>query len=85
VNSTAAPIPFARSMLRQHRHVCAFFSSPEAEYDTLLPFIRDGINCGSAPSMSCRPGTNKTISGACAMPALMWSDANNPPARAGVA
>jgi hypothetical protein len=46
VNPTAAPIPFARSMLRDHRHVCAFFSSPEAEYDTLLPFISDGINCG---------------------------------------
>ena len=46
MNPTAVPIPFARSMLRDHRHVCAFFSSPEAEYDTLLPFIRDGINCG---------------------------------------
>jgi hypothetical protein len=46
VNPTAAPIPFARSMLRDHRHVCAFFSSPEAEYDTLLPFICDGISCG---------------------------------------
>jgi hypothetical protein len=45
VNWTAAPIPFARSMLRQHRHVCAFLSSPEAEYDALFPFIRDGINC----------------------------------------
>jgi hypothetical protein len=33
-------------MLRDHRHVCAFFSSPEAEYDTLLPFICDGISCG---------------------------------------
>ena len=46
MNPTAAPIPFARSMLRDHRHVCAFFSSPEAEYDTLLPFICDGISCG---------------------------------------
>src|SRR5882757_7745991 len=45
-NSSAAPIPFARSMLRQHRHVCAFFSSPEEEYETLLPFICDGLNCG---------------------------------------
>jgi hypothetical protein len=65
VNSTAAPIPFARSMLRQHRHVSAFFSSPEAEYDTL-----------PAPSMSCRPGTNKTISGT--LPALMWSERKQP-------
>jgi hypothetical protein len=45
-NSSAAPIPFARSMLRQHRHVCAFFSSPKEEYETLLPFICDGLNCG---------------------------------------
>jgi hypothetical protein len=33
-------------MLRKHRHVCAFFSSPADEYDTLLPFICNGINCG---------------------------------------
>ena len=46
MNSSADPIPFARSMLREHRHVCAFFSSPSEEYDTLLPFICDGINCG---------------------------------------
>src|SRR6185295_16364199 len=54
VNSTAAPIPFARSMLRQHRHVSAFFSSPEAEYDTLLPFIRDGTNCGQRAVLPSR-------------------------------
>lgn len=41
-----SPIPFAHSMLGEHRHVCAFFSSAEDEYDTLLPFIRDGLNCG---------------------------------------
>lgn len=46
MNSTAAPIPFGRSMLREHRHVCAFFSSAVEEYDALLPFICDGINCG---------------------------------------
>lgn len=45
-NSSAAPIPFARSVLRSHRHVCAFFSSAKEEYDTLLPFICDGLNCG---------------------------------------
>lgn len=33
-------------MLRRHRHVCAFFSSAAEEYDTLLPFICDGIDCG---------------------------------------
>src|ERR1700731_5024989 len=46
MSSTAAPIPFAGSMLREHRHVCAFFSSPADEYDTLMPFVCDGINCG---------------------------------------
>lgn len=40
------PIPFAGTMLREDRHVCAFFSSAAEEYDTLLPFVCDGINCG---------------------------------------
>ena len=46
MSSSVSPIPFARSMLREHRHVCAFFNSPKQEYDTLLPFVCDGINCG---------------------------------------
>lgn len=46
MNSTARPIPFGRSMLREHRHVCGFFSSAAEECGTLLPFICDGINCG---------------------------------------
>ena len=46
MNSSAEPIPFGRSMLREYRHVCAFFSSSTDEYNTLLPFICDGINCG---------------------------------------
>jgi hypothetical protein len=33
-------------MLREHRHVCAFFNSSEDEYRTLLPFICDGLQCG---------------------------------------
>jgi hypothetical protein len=45
-SSTAAPIPFAGSTLRGYRHVCAFFSSPKEEYDTLLPFVRDGLERG---------------------------------------
>lgn len=43
---SAEPIPFARSILREHRHVCAFFNSAQDEYDTLLPFTCDGLNCG---------------------------------------
>jgi hypothetical protein len=40
------PIPFAGSELRETRHVCAFFSSDEEEYRVLLPFIKDGFQCG---------------------------------------
>ena len=39
-------IPFAGSMLQEYRHVCAFFSSPKEEYETLLPFVRDGLSRG---------------------------------------
>src|SRR6266478_3091255 len=46
MTATAAPIPFAGSMLGDYRHVCAFFSSREEEYDTLLPFVRDGLERG---------------------------------------
>ena len=27
-------------------HICAFFSSPEEEYETLLPYFRDGVDAG---------------------------------------
>jgi len=43
MKATMEPIPFAGSMLRDYRHVCAFFNSPQEEYDTLLPFVRDGL------------------------------------------
>jgi MEDS: MEthanogen/methylotroph, DcmR Sensory domain len=46
MKGTAAPIPFAGSMLGAYRHVCAFFSSSHEEYDTLLPFVRDGLERG---------------------------------------
>ena len=41
-----APIPFAGSQLDETRHVCAFFNSDEEEYRVLLPFIKDGFECG---------------------------------------
>ncbi len=41
-----APIPFAGSQLDQTRHVCAFFNNAEEEYRVLLPFIKDGFQCG---------------------------------------
>ncbi len=43
---TTAPIPFAGSQLGEVRHVCAFFNSAEEEYRVLLPFIKDGFECG---------------------------------------
>jgi hypothetical protein len=46
MKSTAAPIPFAGSLLGDYRHVCAFFSAPTEEYATLLPFVRDGFDRG---------------------------------------
>jgi hypothetical protein len=46
MKTTAEPIPFAGSALGRYRHVCAFFNSPEEEYATLLPFVRDGIERG---------------------------------------
>ena len=46
MSSTAAPVAFAGSALRGYRHVCAFFSSPEEEYHTLLPFVQDGLARG---------------------------------------
>jgi hypothetical protein len=43
---TNAPMKFAGSFLGDTRHVCAFFASPDDEYRTLLPFIRDGLAAG---------------------------------------
>ena len=46
MKKTTAPIPFAGSQLDQTRHVCAFFNNADEEYRVLLPFIRDGFQCG---------------------------------------
>jgi DcmR-like sensory protein len=42
----AQPIQFAGSSLGNYRHVCAFFNSPKEEYETLLPFVRAGLENG---------------------------------------
>jgi hypothetical protein len=41
--ATYAPIRLAGSLLGEHRHVCAFFDSPEDEYHVMFPFFRDGM------------------------------------------
>jgi MEDS: MEthanogen/methylotroph, DcmR Sensory domain len=46
MQKTTAPIPFAGSQLDDTRHACAFFNSEDEEYRVLLPFIKDGFQCG---------------------------------------
>jgi hypothetical protein len=46
MSSVPEPILFGRSQLLGYRHVCAFFSAPEEEYKTLLPFVCDGLTRG---------------------------------------
>jgi hypothetical protein len=40
------PISLAGSQLGEVRHVCALFSSDDEEYRVLLPFIKEGFECG---------------------------------------
>ena len=46
MKKTTAPISLAGSKLGDVRHVCAFFNSDDEEYRVLLPFIKDGFECG---------------------------------------
>lgn len=41
-----APLRLAGTFLRDYRHVCALFATPDDEYRVLLPFIRDGLRNG---------------------------------------
>ncbi|HXJ88179.1 MAG TPA: MEDS domain-containing protein [Candidatus Binatia bacterium] len=41
-----APISLAGFQLGEVRHVCAFFNNADEEYRVLLPFIKDGFECG---------------------------------------
>jgi hypothetical protein len=46
MKKTTAPISLAGSQLGEVRHVCAFFRSDDEQYRVLLPFIKDGFECG---------------------------------------
>jgi hypothetical protein len=46
MSDVLAPIRLAGSRLDETRHVCAFFNSDDEEYRVLLPFIKDGFECG---------------------------------------
>jgi hypothetical protein len=43
VSKTIDPIEIGGAKLGRHRHACAFFASRDEEYQTLLPFVRDGL------------------------------------------
>src|SRR5215216_3914927 len=46
MKTAAPPIRFAGSQLGEFRHACAFFHNAEEEYRVMLPFIKDGFECG---------------------------------------
>lgn len=46
MSPTAAPIHFAHSQFGDQHHVCAFFHNSAEKYRVLLPFIKDGFDCG---------------------------------------
>lgn len=48
VQGADAPVYLGGSLVGQKGHICAFFSSAEDEYRTLLPFIKDGLEAGEA-------------------------------------
>src|SRR3981189_2901092 len=45
-SESSQPIRFAGSVLGAQRHICAFFHSPDEEYQVLLPFIKEGFERG---------------------------------------
>ena len=55
-----APISLAGSQLSETRHVCAFFNSDEEEYRVLLPFIKDGFDCGHKAVHVINPGQHQS-------------------------
>lgn len=46
MSSNDSAIHLAGSQFGEQRHVCAFFHNPEEKYRVLLPFIKDGFDCG---------------------------------------
>ena len=46
MKKSTTPISLAGSELGETRHVCAFFNGDDEAYQVLLPFIKDGFECG---------------------------------------
>lgn len=42
------------TLLKQHRHICAFFNSSDEEFRVTLPFIREGLKQGSRVVLGLR-------------------------------
>lgn len=42
----ANSIRIAGTALGEHRHICAFYNSRDEAYRVLLPFVKDGFECG---------------------------------------
>ncbi len=56
MKKTVAPISLAGSQLGDVRHVCAFFNSDDEKYRVLLPFVKDGFECGDKAVHIVNPG-----------------------------
>jgi hypothetical protein len=48
LQGAGAPVHLGGSLVGEKGHICAFFSSADDEYRTLLPFIKDGLEQGEA-------------------------------------
>ena len=59
MNKNLTPISLAGSQFTETRHVCAFFNSDDEEYRVLLPFIKDGFECGHKAVHVVNPGQQK--------------------------
>ena len=44
IQGAPAPVHLGGSLVGEKGHICAFFSSADDEYRTLLPFIKDGLD-----------------------------------------
>src|SRR5258708_38461789 len=53
---TVPPIRIGGTVLREQRHICAFFNSRANQYRVLLPFIKDGFQCGAKAAHIVDPG-----------------------------
>lgn len=56
MTKTTAPISLAGFQLGETRHACAFFNNDDEEYRVLLPFIKDGFDCGHRAVHVVSPG-----------------------------